>query len=114
MPLLLIQELKREKTKAAAAIKSIQERMEDKLKTEIEQKVWSFQEAENSMSIWKVITDNFYSLQESEAQLALSKAEEMAKAELTAAIVKEKAAQIEKMAEADLNVSKDATMYFIS
>ncbi|KAH0893915.1 hypothetical protein HID58_056344, partial [Brassica napus] len=75
---ILDKELKREKTKAAAAIKSIQERMEDKLKTEIEQK-------------------------ESEAQLALSKAEEMAKAELTAAIVKEKAAQIEKMAEADLN-----------
>uniref|UniRef100_M4D2G7 MICOS complex subunit MIC60 n=1 Tax=Brassica campestris TaxID=3711 RepID=M4D2G7_BRACM len=76
---ILDKELKREKTKAAAAIKSIQERMEDKLKTEIEQK-------------------------ESEAQLALSKAEEMAKAELTAAIVKEKAAQIEKMAEADLNI----------
>ncbi|KAF3546756.1 hypothetical protein DY000_02009166 [Brassica cretica] len=75
---ILDKELKREKTKAAAAIKSIQERMEDKLKTEIEQK-------------------------ESEAQLALSKAEEMAKAELTAAVVKEKAAQIEKMAEADLN-----------
>ncbi|XP_018451696.1 MICOS complex subunit MIC60, mitochondrial [Raphanus sativus] len=76
---ILDKELKREKTKAAAAIKSIQERMEDKLKTEIEQK-------------------------ETEAQLALSKAEEMAKAELTAAIVKEKAAQIEKMAEADLNI----------
>ncbi|KAF8098506.1 hypothetical protein N665_0264s0010 [Sinapis alba] len=76
---ILDKELKREKTKAAAAIKSIQERMEDKLKTEIEQK-------------------------ETDAQLALSKAEEMAKAELTAAIVKEKAAQIEKMAEADLNI----------
>ncbi|KAL0798650.1 hypothetical protein Bca101_053825 [Brassica carinata] len=75
---ILDKELKREKTKAAAAIKSIQERMEDKLKTEIEQK-------------------------ETEGQLALSKAEEMAKAELTAAIVKEKAAQIEKMTEADLN-----------
>lgn len=46
--------------------------------------------------------------------MALSKAEEMAKAELTAAIVKEKAAQIEKMAEADLNVSKDETLYFVS
>ncbi|KAG2319052.1 hypothetical protein Bca52824_012265 [Brassica carinata] len=76
---ILDKELKREKTKAAAAIKSIQERMEDKLKTEIEQK-------------------------ETEGQLALSKAEEMAKAELTAAIVKEKAAQIEKMTEADLNI----------
>ncbi|XP_024005401.1 MICOS complex subunit MIC60 isoform X2 [Eutrema salsugineum] len=76
---ILDKELKREKTKAAAAIKAIQERMEDKLKTEIEQK-------------------------ETEAQLALSKAEEMAKAELISAIVKEKAAQTEKMAEADLNI----------
>ncbi|CAH2076008.1 unnamed protein product [Thlaspi arvense] len=75
---ILDKELKREKTKAAAAIKSIQERMDDKLKTEIEQK-------------------------ETEAQLALSKAEEMAKAELTSAIAKEKAAHIERMAEADLN-----------
>ncbi|CAG7885994.1 unnamed protein product [Brassica rapa] len=56
---------KRKKTKAAAAIKAIQERMEDKLKTEIEQK-------------------------ETEAKLALSEAEEMAKAELISAIAKEK------------------------
>ncbi|CAF2146237.1 unnamed protein product [Brassica napus] len=55
----------RKKTKAAAAIKAIQERMEDKLKTEIEQK-------------------------ETEAKLALSEAEEMAKAELISAIAKEK------------------------
>jgi len=38
--------------------------------------------------------------------LALSKAEELAKAEMISTIAKEKAAQIEKMAEADLNVSK--------
>ncbi|KFK30538.1 hypothetical protein AALP_AA7G275400 [Arabis alpina] len=76
---ILDKELKRERTKAAAAIKSIQERMEDKLKTELEQK-------------------------ETEAQLALSKAEELAKAELTSALAKEKAAQIEKMTEADLNI----------
>ncbi|XP_010446526.1 PREDICTED: MICOS complex subunit MIC60 [Camelina sativa] len=76
---ILDKELKRERTKAAAAIKAIQERMEDKLKTEIEQK-------------------------ETEAQLALSKAEELAKAEMISAIAKEKAAQIEKMAEADLNI----------
>ncbi|WZY67836.1 hypothetical protein YC2023_000076 [Brassica napus] len=62
---------RRKKTKAAAAIKAIQERMEDKLKTEIEQK-------------------------ETEAKLALSEAEEMAKAELISAIAKEKVAQIEK------------------
>ncbi|KAJ4880122.1 hypothetical protein Rs2_37176 [Raphanus sativus] len=103
---ILDKELKREKTKAAAAIKSIQERMEDKLKTEIEQKVWSLQRAENRTV--------FRFGKKTEAQLALSKAEEMAKAELTAAIVKEKAAQIEKMAEADLNVSKDETLYFVS
>ncbi|KAG7539895.1 Mitochondrial inner membrane protein Mitofilin [Arabidopsis thaliana x Arabidopsis arenosa] len=76
---ILDKELKRERTKAAAAIKAIQERMEDKLKTEIEQK-------------------------ETEAQLALSKAEELAKAEMISEIAKEKAAQIEKMAEADLNI----------
>ncbi|XP_010437097.1 PREDICTED: MICOS complex subunit MIC60 [Camelina sativa] len=76
---ILDKELKRERTKAAAAIKAIQERMEDKLKTEIEQK-------------------------ETEAQLAMSKAEELAKAEMISAIAKEKAAQIEKMAEADLNI----------
>ncbi|KAG7544573.1 Mitochondrial inner membrane protein Mitofilin [Arabidopsis suecica] len=76
---ILDKELKRERTKAAAAIKAIQERMEDKLKTEIEQK-------------------------ETEAQLALSKVEELAKAEMISEIAKEKAAQIEKMAEADLNI----------
>ncbi|CAL9228529.1 unnamed protein product [Arabidopsis halleri] len=76
---ILDKELKRERTKAAAAIKAIQERMEDKLKTEIEQK-------------------------ETEAQLALSKAEELAKAEMISEIAKEKAAQIEKMTEADLNI----------
>ncbi|CAN6984172.1 unnamed protein product [Brassica rapa subsp. trilocularis] len=59
------QEKVEKKTKAAAAIKAIQERMEDKLKTEIEQK-------------------------ETEAKLALSEAEEMAKAELISAIAKEK------------------------
>ncbi|KAH0940434.1 hypothetical protein HID58_000071 [Brassica napus] len=59
--------VRRKKTKAAAAIKAIQERMEDKLKTEIEQK-------------------------ETEAKLALSEAEEMAKAELISAIAKEKGA----------------------
>jgi mitofilin len=76
---ILDKELKRERTKAAAAIKAIQERMEDKLKAELEQK-------------------------ETEAQLALSKAEELAKAEMISTIAKEKAAQIEKMAEADLNI----------
>lgn len=65
------------------------------------------------MVTWKVIADYFYKLQETEAQLSLSKAEELAKAELTSAIAKEKAALIEKMTEADLNVSIDETLYFI-
>ncbi|KAK2655903.1 hypothetical protein Ddye_008955 [Dipteronia dyeriana] len=73
-------ELKRERTKAAATIKSIQEKMEEKLRMELEQK-------------------------ESEAEFKLTKAEELAKAELAAAITREKAAQIEKMAEADLHIN---------
>ncbi|XP_010531394.1 PREDICTED: uncharacterized protein LOC104807708 isoform X1 [Tarenaya hassleriana] len=76
---ILDKELKRERTKAAAAIKAIQEKMEDKLRREIEQK-------------------------ETEAQLALEKTQELAKAELASAIAREKASQIEKMAEADLNI----------
>ncbi|KAL5753609.1 hypothetical protein ACOSP7_021829 [Xanthoceras sorbifolium] len=77
---ILEKELKRERTKAAAAIKSIQEKMEEELRMELEQK-------------------------ESEAELKLKKAEELAKAELAAAITREKAAQIEKMAEADLHIN---------
>ncbi|KAL5818278.1 hypothetical protein ACOSQ4_022120 [Xanthoceras sorbifolium] len=77
---ILEKELKRERTKAAAAIKSIQEKMEEELRMELEQK-------------------------ENEAELKLKKAEELAKAELAAAITREKAAQIEKMAEADLHIN---------
>ena len=43
-------------------------------------------------------------LQEAEAALELKKFEELGKAELALAIASEKASQIEKMAEADLNV----------
>lgn len=43
-------------------------------------------------------------MQESEAELELKKTQELAKAELAAAIASEKASQIEKMAEANLNV----------
>jgi len=43
-------------------------------------------------------------LQEIEAELKLKQVQELAKAELNAAIASEKAAQIEKMAEANVNV----------
>lgn len=77
---MLDKELKRERAKAALAIKSLQEKMEEKLKTELEQK-------------------------EAEAELKLKQVQELAKAELNAAIANEKAAQIEKMAEANVNIN---------
>ncbi|XVF17179.1 hypothetical protein REPUB_Repub10bG0097300 [Reevesia pubescens] len=77
---ILDKELKRERTKAAAAIKSLQEKMEEKLRMELEEK-------------------------EREAELKLQKAQELGKAELAAAIANEKAAQIEKMAEANLHIN---------
>ncbi|XP_047173871.1 uncharacterized protein LOC124841616 isoform X1 [Vigna umbellata] len=77
---MLDKELKRERAKAALAIKSLQEKMEEKLKTELEQK-------------------------EIEAELKLKQVQELAKAELNAAIANEKAAQIEKMAEAEVNIN---------
>ncbi|KAF5737968.1 hypothetical protein HS088_TW13G00861 [Tripterygium wilfordii] len=77
---LLEKELKREKMKAVAAIKSLQEKMEEQRKKELEQK-------------------------ESEAELKLKELQELAKAELAAAITSEKAAQIERMAEANLNIN---------
>lgn len=76
---ILEKELKREKAKAASAINSLQEKMEEKLKTELEQK-------------------------EREAESKLEKAQELAKAELVAAIANEKAAQIKKMSEANLHI----------
>ncbi|RYR18840.1 hypothetical protein Ahy_B03g063449 isoform C [Arachis hypogaea] len=75
---LLDKELKRERAKAVLAMKSLQEKMEEKLKTELEQK-------------------------EVETEIKLNKAQELSKAELNAAIAKEKAAQIERMAEANIN-----------
>ncbi|KAK6924126.1 LOW QUALITY PROTEIN: Mitochondrial inner membrane protein Mitofilin [Dillenia turbinata] len=71
--------LDKERVEAAAAIKSLQEKAEDKLKTELEKKV------------------------EEEAENELKKAQELAKAELAAVIAREKASQIEKIAEADLH-----------
>ncbi|KAF3441014.1 hypothetical protein FNV43_RR19300 [Rhamnella rubrinervis] len=77
---MLDKELKRERAKAAAALRSLQQKLEEKLKTELEQK-------------------------ESEAELKLKKAQELAKAEQAALIASEKAAQIEKMAEANLHIN---------
>ncbi|PON65277.1 Mitochondrial inner membrane protein Mitofilin, partial [Parasponia andersonii] len=77
---MLDKELKRERVKAAAALKSLQEKLEEKYKTELEQK-------------------------EREAEFKLNKVEELAKAELAAKIASEKAAQIEKIAEANLNIN---------
>lgn len=73
-------ELNRERLKAAAALKSLREELEDKLRIELEQK-------------------------ETEAELQLKKIQELAKAELAAAIANEKASQIEKMAEANLHIN---------
>ncbi|KAB2052114.1 hypothetical protein ES319_A12G097500v1 [Gossypium barbadense] len=77
---MLDKELKRERTKAAAAIKSLQERMEEKLRMELEEK-------------------------EREAEMNLKNAQEQGKAELVSAIAHEKAAQIEKMAEANFHIN---------
>ncbi|KAB2597348.1 UBX domain-containing protein 4 [Pyrus ussuriensis x Pyrus communis] len=75
---MLDKELNRERAKAAAALKSLQEKLEEKYKTELEHK-------------------------EIEAEMKLKKVEELAKAELAATIAREKASQIEKMAEANLH-----------
>ncbi|KAJ9177638.1 hypothetical protein P3X46_012838 [Hevea brasiliensis] len=77
---ILDKEIKRERAKAAAAIRTLQEKMEEKLKMELEQK-------------------------KNEAEMNLKKFQDLAKAELAAAIASEKAAQIEKMAEANLNIN---------
>ncbi|TYH95452.1 hypothetical protein ES332_A12G106600v1 [Gossypium tomentosum] len=77
---MLDKELKRERTKAAAAIKSLQERMEEKLRMELEEK-------------------------EREAEMNLKNAQEQGKAELVSAIANDKAAQIEKMAEANFHIN---------
>ncbi|KAJ6908066.1 MICOS complex subunit MIC60-like isoform X1 [Populus alba x Populus x berolinensis] len=77
---ILDKEIKRERAKAAAAIKTLQERMEEKLRLELEKK-------------------------ENEAEMKLQKFSEFAKAELLAASAREKAAQIEKMTEANLNIN---------
>ncbi|KAL9241520.1 hypothetical protein vseg_015625 [Gypsophila vaccaria] len=77
---MLEKEIKKERAKAAAALKSLQEKAEERLKTALEEK-------------------------ERDVELKLKEVQEFAKAELAASIAQEKAAQIEKMAEANLNIN---------
>ncbi|CAK9185768.1 unnamed protein product [Ilex paraguariensis] len=77
---ILDKELNKERVKAAVALKSLQEKLEEKLQMELEQK-------------------------ETEAELKQKTMQELAKAELAATIASEKASQIEKMAEANLNIN---------
>nr|CAB3485894.1 unnamed protein product [Digitaria exilis] len=75
---ILDKELKKEKMKNAAAIKQLQEKTEQKLRDELQRK-------------------------DEETSQQVEKAQELAKAELAAAVAKEKATQIEQIAEANLN-----------
>lgn len=77
---ILEKELNKERAKAAANLRSLQERAEEKLRMELEQK-------------------------ETEAVTKLKEVQELAKAELAAAIASEKASQIKKMAEANLHIN---------
>ncbi|KAJ3705673.1 hypothetical protein LUZ61_009378 [Rhynchospora tenuis] len=77
---MLEKELNKEKAKAVATIKSVQETAQQRLQKELEQK-------------------------EEEVRKQLERVQELAKAELVAAISKEKASQIEKIAEANLNIN---------
>ncbi|KAG5512710.1 hypothetical protein RHGRI_038889 [Rhododendron griersonianum] len=83
-----MKEINRERLKAdaAAALKSLREELEDKHRIELEQK-------------------------EAEAESRLKKVQELAKAELAAAIASEKASQIEKLAEVNLHIN-DLEMAF--
>ncbi|KAF6149221.1 hypothetical protein GIB67_026077 [Kingdonia uniflora] len=76
---ILDKELSKERVKTANTIKLLQNKAEEDLKMEIERK-------------------------EKETEVELKKVQDLAKAELAAAIVSEKASQIEKMAEADLHI----------
>lgn len=77
---ILEKEMKKEKVKAAATIKSILEQAEQKLREELQRK-------------------------EEEANVLLMKAQDLAKAELAATIASEKSSQMEKIAEANLHIN---------
>ncbi|CAL1380283.1 unnamed protein product [Linum trigynum] len=84
---ILDKEIKRERAKAAAAVRSVEEKMEEKLKMELQQK-------------------------EAEAEAEVKRIQELAKAELAAAIASEKATQIEKVVEANLNIDALCMAFF--
>ncbi|KAL9250567.1 MICOS complex subunit MIC60, mitochondrial-like protein [Drosera capensis] len=77
---MLDKEIKKERAKAVAVLKALQEKAEERLNLELEQK-------------------------EKEAESKLKEVEELAKAELVATIAQEKASQIAKMEEANLNIN---------
>ncbi|CAN6241060.1 unnamed protein product [Urochloa humidicola] len=76
---ILDKELKKEKLKNAAAVRELQEKAEQKLQDELQRK-------------------------EEDTRQQIEKDQELAKAELAAAVAKEKATQIEQIAEANLNI----------
>ncbi|XP_047326930.1 MICOS complex subunit MIC60-like isoform X2 [Impatiens glandulifera] len=77
---ILDKELRKERLKTASALKSLEEELNDKLKMKLEQK-------------------------EAEAESNLKRVQELAKAELAAALASEKSSQLEKMEEANLNIN---------
>ncbi|KAJ0975105.1 hypothetical protein J5N97_017070 [Dioscorea zingiberensis] len=77
---ILDKELNKEKAKASAMIKSLEEKAEQRLREELQHK-------------------------EEEAEMQLKKVKDLSKAELVAAIAAEKASQIERIAEANLNIN---------
>ncbi|XP_047329393.1 MICOS complex subunit MIC60 isoform X3 [Impatiens glandulifera] len=77
---ILDKELKKERVKAVSSLKSLQETLNNKLRTELEQK-------------------------EAEAESNLKQVQDLAKAELTSALACEKSSQIEKMSEANLHIN---------
>ncbi|XP_020973067.1 uncharacterized protein LOC107633675 [Arachis ipaensis] len=82
--------------------KVLKEKYEKKLKEAAARELMLAEEAalldkELKICLWK--------LQEVETEIKLNKAQELSKAELNAAIAKEKAAQIERMAEANININ---------
>ncbi|XP_078432577.1 MICOS complex subunit [Wolffia australiana] len=76
---ILDKELNRERLKAEAALKLLEEKAEENLRLELKRK-------------------------EEEIESRITKIQDLGKAELTAAIVKEKACHMEKMSEANLNI----------
>ncbi|KAI4371248.1 hypothetical protein MLD38_019509 [Melastoma candidum] len=84
---LLNKELKKERAKAAAALKALQQSLEDSHNLKLAQK-------------------------EAEAESKLKKVVELAKLETAASIAREKAAQIEKVAEANLHINALCMAFF--